>query len=242
MADQNREAILRTFAARSHGYESESAWMTDSTLISPLVPSPFGRAMMLDVCTGTGVIARWGKDAGWSVIATDISPDMLRQAAQFVQTVQCDASHLPFPPAQFDLVVCRQGLQYLDVSAAFAEFRRVAGVEVRVGQITMIHPDDISFWRSYFDLVSPGRLHIFKPGEIATSMADIGLSVIAQKVIVRRDNLAGSIAHLPGEKAVIVRDLFASAPSFIRKRYHIELSSDDDYIYDHRWEFIIGSV
>lgn len=242
MTDQQRKAVLNTFAARSQGYDSEAAWMTDSTLISPLVPHPFGKAMMLDVCAGTGAVARWGDAAGWSVIAADISSDMLKQAAHFVHTVQCDALHLPFPAAYFDLVLCRQGLQYLDMSAAFAEFRRVTRAEVRVGHITMLDPNDASFWMNYFTLVSPGRRHIFKPGDVALSMVQAGLSITEQIVIMRRDYLGGSIAHLASEKATLVRELFATAPPSIRERYHIEPCGDGNFVYDHRWEFIVGTI
>lgn len=242
MADQQHEAALNSFSARAHNYNLEAAWMTDASLISPLIPPPFGQAAMLDVCAGTGSVARLGQATGWSVIAADLSPDMLQQASHFVQTVLCDAMHLPFLDAQFDLIVCRQGLQYLDVPAALKEFQRVARQEVRVAHITMFQPDDYDFWLSYFSLVSPGRRHIFKPGDIASSMGQVGLSVIEQMVIVRQDNLAGSLVHLSNEKAAFVRKLFATAPPFIQERYHIQPSDDGNFVYDHRWEFIVSKV
>lgn len=109
---------------------------------------PFGDAMIedarlrsdariLDVASGTGepglTAAALLPDA--SVILTDISPGMLRVAAEKaearelrnVQTVVSDATSLPFPDESFDAVFCRFGFMFFpDMAGALAQMVRVA--------------------------------------------------------------------------------------------------------------------
>jgi SAM-dependent methyltransferase len=93
----------------------------------------FGRA--LEIGAGTGYFGLNLMIAGVieEMVATDISPGMLRalseSAAELgldVETACCEAASLPFPDASFDLVFGHAVLHHLpDLEAAFAEFRRV---------------------------------------------------------------------------------------------------------------------
>jgi ubiquinone/menaquinone biosynthesis C-methylase UbiE len=94
-------------------------------------------AEVLDVASGTGVVARAAaRRVGGSgrVVASDFSPAMLARSAAAelpagsapVEFVEAAAEQLPFGDASFDFVLCQQGLQFFpDQPRAVAEMRRV---------------------------------------------------------------------------------------------------------------------
>jgi len=104
---------------------------------------------VLDLACGTGVVSRAAGPvigAAGSIVATDLSPDMLGEAQRHpvhgapVQWRQADAEQLPFDDATFDAVLCHQGLQFVpDRTAAVREMRRV----LRPGGVAAV-----GVWRS----------------------------------------------------------------------------------------------
>ncbi|HOY33553.1 MAG TPA: class I SAM-dependent methyltransferase [Piscinibacter sp.] len=91
-------------------------------------------ARVLETAAGTGVVTRAlsrALPASAEIVATDLNPPMLAQAAAIgttrpVQWQQADAMQLPFGDASFDLVVCQFGAMFFpDRVQAFAQARRV---------------------------------------------------------------------------------------------------------------------
>lgn len=92
---------------------------------------------MLDVACGPGTVARMASELVGPfgrVTATDISEEMLAVAqtvpgkknAAPVEYIAAGAEKLPFEDAEFDLVICQQGLQFFpDKHAALSEMHRV---------------------------------------------------------------------------------------------------------------------
>jgi ubiquinone/menaquinone biosynthesis C-methylase UbiE len=91
---------------------------------------------VLDVACGTGIVARLAAPLlgkGGSIVGVDLNADMLEVARNkapvagaHIEWRQADAACLPLPEAQFDAVLCQQGLQFLpDKRAALVEMHRV---------------------------------------------------------------------------------------------------------------------
>jgi ubiquinone/menaquinone biosynthesis C-methylase UbiE len=75
---------------------------------------------VLDVATGGGHVARRLREAGASVVTTDVAPGMQPD-------VIAPADHLPFGDASFDVVACRIAAHHFpDALAALKEMARVA--------------------------------------------------------------------------------------------------------------------
>lgn len=110
----------------------------------PLVFAPYAQVVarkaaamrptrILETAAGTGVVTEALHRAlpEAEIIATDLNPPMLEQAARrvsdpHVSFQQADAQALPFADASFDLVVCQFGAMFFpDKVAANAEARRV---------------------------------------------------------------------------------------------------------------------
>jgi ubiquinone/menaquinone biosynthesis C-methylase UbiE len=110
----------------------------------PLIFAPFARLVaqraarlgplrILETAAGTGVVTESLSIAipNAEIIATDLNPPMLEQAAQRITSPNvrfevADAQDLPFPDASFDLVVCQFGVMFFpDKVRGNAEARRV---------------------------------------------------------------------------------------------------------------------
>lgn len=103
-------------------------WAED--LIDRVDPQP--EMPVLDVACGTGAVARLiaPKVRPGRVVGFDLNPAMLEIARSLgiegVEWHEGDATSLPFPDAEFDVVLCQQGLQFMpDKAAAAAEMARV---------------------------------------------------------------------------------------------------------------------
>jgi ubiquinone/menaquinone biosynthesis C-methylase UbiE len=92
---------------------------------------------ILDIASGSGqpalTLARLVRPGG-SIVATDLSPEMLRIARRKanqadmdnIEFQELDAEHLDFPDDSFDAVTCRWGLMFCpDPAKAISEARRV---------------------------------------------------------------------------------------------------------------------
>jgi ubiquinone/menaquinone biosynthesis C-methylase UbiE len=89
---------------------------------------------VLEIAAGTGVVTRAmaaALPASTEIVATDLNPAMLEQAAQLltgrtVEFKQADAMALPFPDQTFDAVVIQFGVMFFpDKPKALGEARRV---------------------------------------------------------------------------------------------------------------------
>lgn len=91
-------------------------------------------ASVLEIAAGTGVVTRQLADvlaADVAIVATDLNPGMLEQAAATgtrrpVRWSVADALQLPFEDERFDVVACQFGAMFFpDKPRAFAQVRRV---------------------------------------------------------------------------------------------------------------------
>jgi SAM-dependent methyltransferase len=107
----------------------DPAWIYETQLV-PAIFEPWARVLIdlarpkpgeriLDVCCGTGVVARLiapivgraGKTVGLDFDAGMIA--MGQRMSLDVEWRLGDLQHLPFADASFDLVICQQGLQFV---------------------------------------------------------------------------------------------------------------------------------
>lgn len=117
-------------------------------LVALVAPQPGERA--LDIATGAGHTAAAFAPLVDSVIASDITEEMLTEAARLaqrrslanMQIAVADAELLPFPDKSFDIVLCRLAAHHFPHPARFvAEAARVLRPGGRLGVVDNISPD-----------------------------------------------------------------------------------------------------
>jgi demethylmenaquinone methyltransferase/2-methoxy-6-polyprenyl-1,4-benzoquinol methylase len=166
----------RTGAVMSFGQDPR--WRR--ALVRAVVPSPGER--VLDVATGTGMVALALARRGCAVVGLDQSPQMLAVAraklndaprfADRVRFVQGEAERLPFASGSFDALTFTYLLRYVDDRAAtLAEVARVVRPGGRIAMLEFAVPASRaarSLWRLYTRaglpligrLVSPAWLEV----------------------------------------------------------------------------------
>lgn len=122
-------------------------------LVSRL-PSGGGGAV-LDVATGTGLVAERLLRRGFTVTGLDQSPEMLAEArrrfGERVTLVQASADALPFPDASFDHLTVTYLLRYVDDPAATVrELARVVRPGGTLASLEFCVPRGV--WRPLWDL------------------------------------------------------------------------------------------
>lgn len=112
----SKALVQQQFGANAANYVDSAVHAKGASLarvVELVAPRPEWRA--LDVATGAGHMALAFAPHVAQVIASDITPQMLEQAAKLarskglvnVETASADAEALPFADASFDLVSCR---------------------------------------------------------------------------------------------------------------------------------------
>ena len=110
---------------------------------------------VLDVATGTGLVAEQLLAAGHRVTGLDQSADMLAVAKQrfgeAVELVQASATEIPFPDASFDHLTFTYLLRYVDDPAAtLSELARVVRPGGTIANLEFCVPRGI--WRPLWDI------------------------------------------------------------------------------------------
>jgi ubiquinone/menaquinone biosynthesis C-methylase UbiE len=120
--------VLRHFRARSRRYNKSSRWVGDPRLLDRIfrLAGIRGDETVLDLATGTGLVARRFKGRAREVIGLDVSPPMARQGARHVdRMIIAPIEAIPLESGSVDVCVCRQGLQFVRLPQAVKEIVRV---------------------------------------------------------------------------------------------------------------------
>jgi ubiquinone/menaquinone biosynthesis C-methylase UbiE len=129
-------ALPQTVFGQRAAFYTTSAEHKDKVVLDRLVELAHVQStdVVLDVATGTGHTAFAFAPHVKSVIATDVTPEMLNEgehlmAESGIQNMEfriADAHDLPFEDTAFDIVTCRRvAHHFVDIRRALREIRRV---------------------------------------------------------------------------------------------------------------------
>jgi ubiquinone/menaquinone biosynthesis C-methylase UbiE len=146
---EQRETVRREFARQASNFEAKGSlfrhggilgWIEAHVDVSP-------GARILDVAGGTGQLGRHLARDGATAVIVDLTDEMLaaglssvlEEGRTDVVFVRGDATELPFPDDQFDVVVSRFALHHMDEPGeAIAEMTRVCRSGGSVTLIDMV--------------------------------------------------------------------------------------------------------
>jgi ubiquinone/menaquinone biosynthesis C-methylase UbiE len=150
----NKSLVRQQFGAHAAAYATSTVHAKGASLgrlVELVAPQPNWQA--LDVATGAGHTAAAFAPHVARVIASDLTNEMLNEAAKLatakglanMETAQADAEALPFEDGRFDLVTCRIAAHHFpDIPAFAAAVWRVLKPGGMLALVDNIAPDALS--------------------------------------------------------------------------------------------------
>lgn len=242
-----REVVQEHFTARAATYDASSFWCTDHAILDRIraLLAPTADAVLLDVAVGTGLVSRHLRPSVGRIVGLDINHAMVEQARDAVdEMVISPAETMPFDDDTFDLIVCRQGIQFMDLQPALEEFVRVLKPGGRMVSIDLAAygADDREEYFEILRLRNPARRNFFVRGDVRAAFlaagcreAEAHAHVSVEDVDVWSDN--GAIAESRREG---IRQVYRDASPAFASLHSVELA--DGRIVDHMlFELTVGT-
>jgi SAM-dependent methyltransferase len=231
------ETVQAHFTARAPRYDGSSRWCTDAVLLDRMVAlvDPYPDCSVLDVATGTGLVARALVGRVGRITGLDVNAAMANRALVALDVlVEGSAEAMPLPSGSFDRVICRQGIQFMDARRAVAEMVRVTRPG---GRVVLV---DLCAWgeqdeREVFEILrlrNPARRNFFVRGDTALILGEAGCTAVEvhdheseEDIDVWTDH--GAIDELRREA---IREVYRHASDAFRRLHEVRL--DDGRIVD----------
>lgn len=197
-----KEAVRRQYGAVGDAYVRSAGHATGSDLARMVeLATPMANDRMLDIATGGGHVARVFAPHVESVIASDLTPEILAHAERAfaewglanVETAIADAEDLPFEAESFELVTCRIAPHHFPDPAAFV--REVARVLRPGGRFVLVDStvpegEDGAFFNRFEKLRDPSHVRSLTIGEWTALLAETGFTVGAIESFTKRHDFA----------------------------------------------------
>jgi len=222
------------FKNRAQNYNRSSNWVADQELIRLIFDmSQAGPdSEVLDIATGTGLIAKEFYGKVKKVTGLDISPDMARHAEGCMdEIVFSPVEKMPFPDNSFDVVVCRQGLQFAELDKAIAEIHRVLkpGGKTVLCHLTAYNETDRELCFAIQKLRNPARRNYLMPVDIADALEAAGFRHVENMEYLSDESVNQWIDNgaIPQENMDRIRELYRSADEDFKEIHDIRFEGDD---------------
>lgn len=198
------------------------------------------RHRVVDIATGGGHTAAALAGRCGRVVASDLTPSMLREArllaaergAGNVMFAAADAEALPFRDAAFDRVTCRIAPHHFpDVRTAVAEMTRVTRPGGRIGIIDSVVPGEPSldaFMNGVEKVRDPSHVRSYRVEEWLEILAGAGLLLLQAASLWKTHPFPEWVARTgrPREVQREVESIFLSAFPLARETFRIRSERD----------------
>ena len=203
-------------------------------MIEVAQPQPTDR--MLDLATGGGHVARVFAPHVATVVASDLTPEILSHAAASfaeqgltnVSTALVDAEDIPFPDATFDLVTCRIAPHHFPNPERFVqEAARVLAPRGRFVLIDSTVPEGRSgdFYNRFETLRDPSHLRSLSITEWQRLILGAGLELELTETFHKRHDFADWTARsrMSAEDRATLERMMLDADPAIRDEHQAEV-------------------
>ncbi len=152
MAESFREFERRGWEQAAGAYARSFADVTSGTIPRLLEATMTGPATrLLDVATGSGIVAGAACGRGARPVGVDFSPRMAQMAAKVAESVLGDVDALPFCAASFEVALCNFGLlHFAHPERAVSEMARVLRRGGRAALTVWAPPEDDPFFAAIY--------------------------------------------------------------------------------------------
>jgi SAM-dependent methyltransferase len=230
----DRQDPRAIFGERAAFYVTSAAH-TDAAVLARVVElaQPQAHWRALDVATGAGHTAFAAAPHVSSVVAVDLTPQMLAEAGKLaaergianVEWREADVHALPFEDAAFDLVTCRRaGHHFSDIALALREIRRVLGRGGRLVVDDRSVPEDdfVDECMNRLDLLHD-RSHVreYRPTEWRRMLEAAGFTLEACETYERHRPLTSLTAGAAAEAVAEIHRIINSLNDDQRRKMRV---------------------
>ncbi len=245
--DVSRDLVQEHFTARAATYDGSSFWCTDDVILERIrgLLGPSGDDHLLDVAVGTGLVSRALRPHVGRITGLDINDAMVEQARDAIdELVIAPGESMPFEDDSFDLIVCRQGIQFMDLGAVLGEMVRVCKPGGRIVSIDLAAygAEDRDEYFEILRLRNPARRNFFVRGDVRQGMIDAGCAgaVAHEHVSVEDVDVWSNNGAIPESRREGIREVYRNATDAFAKLHSVELA--DGRIVDHMlFELTVGT-
>ncbi len=222
------------FAHRAERYESSARWVKDEKILAIIdeLAGIEGHSRVLDVATGTGIIASLFFKKANLVIGIDVTEAMFKQALPKLNFMVCaQAEYLPFRDNVFDLVTCRQGLQFMEALASATEMYRVCkdGGKIILVQLTAFGKEDKEYAFRIQMARQPARMNCFVEDDLVNLLRKAGCRRIKSRPYFSYESVNEWTDNgaLSMERQEEIKKLYYDAPLSFRKIHELKPVGND---------------
>lgn len=198
----DKDAVRQQYGSVGDAYVKSAGHATGSDLERMVaLAKPKATDAVLDIATGGGHVARAFAPHVASVVASDLTPEILHHAAEAfagwglcnVSTAVADAEELPFDDASFDTVTCRIAPHHFPDPDAFvhevARVLRPGGCFVLVDS-TVPGGEDGAFFNRFEKLRDPSHVRSLTIDQWRELLEAAGFVVGAVETFTKRHDFA----------------------------------------------------
>lgn len=228
------EKAVHYFSKRAEKYNHSSNWVVDHDLIRKMfeLSEAGSNAEVLDIATGTGLIAKEFLGKVNKVTGIDISHEMYKRAKGHMDEIHFSPMEkMPFDDNSFDVCVCRQGLQFVELNKAISEIYRVLkpGGVVVLCHLTAYGDEDKEFTYKIQKLRNPARKNYFMPNDILNELKKHGFKDSRNFSYISDESINKWIDNgaIPEENMEWIKNLYNNAPKDFVNIHKIRYTEDD---------------
>lgn len=226
--------IKKHFEQRAQKYELSARWIKDEGLLTRIegLANLSPKGYVLDVAVGTGVISNLFFKKAKLVVGLDATEAMYKQALSRLNfMVGGQAERLPFKDNSFNLVVCRQGLQFMDAFCSVGEMYRVCkrmGAIILI-QLTAFSNKDKEYAFKIQMARQPVRKNCFLKKDLINLLKNTGCKKVRNYTYFSYESVKDWISNgaLSLKRQEEIKKLYYNAPSEFRKIHELKFIDDD---------------
>lgn len=244
MSDARPEkAAQRQFGRQASCYAVSRPHATGSSLQAMVEwarPTPADR--VLDIATGAGFTALAFAETAATVVATDLTINMLYEARRLaagrglhnIRFLQAAAEALPFHHGSFDLVTCRIAPHHFDSVPIFLrEIHRIlrpAGRLVLTDTSTPEEPEPYAWHQEVERIRDPSHVRNYTPSEWRRMIAEAGFTLRDLTTAHHSELIFSEWMHTAGSSPEVVAEIrrrFLEASPAVKDAFRIRRVDDD---------------
>ena len=240
--------VISHFTDRAERYNRSSKWVVDAELGAFIVSKvqPKDTDDLLDVACGTGQVSKSFSGLVDTITGLDITPAMFAQADEMLnQMVVSSAEDIPLPSDSYDLVVERQGIQFMDDTEATKEMVRVCrpGGRICLVQLCAVDESDKAEYHEILRLRNPARKNFYLREDLVALLKQAGCSKVELHTYTSIEDVDAwsDNGAIPESNREGIRQVYRDAsPEFLER--HAAKSEDGNRFVDHMlFAVVIGT-